>query len=386
MDYATQYNIRHDQNAQSIKATTVAQTVGRVHALDEASKGCKRNKERQKKISPCLNATDAFLNCTFLPKLRTTEKIPDSNKTGKLERDFYRSLSLLAEHFDIQPMQSKQFGYPYNIALAIHDVKTQLQNKLRHWEATGVMQDGKKIFLTTEERYNTGSSLYYIPIVSLFRMSKNRKRKQAVQLLQSVCSYLYHIANVPYYRQENSYLHRMYEMVIDCITSDDENEETPTDLSEIRQSEWVGDRMEYKIFNHQNLLRFEQRLNRFKSSNSFDEECFLLAGKTFALYQQYPNTTINRNAQLNNETDEEDEYYQNIVTMDKYISFCADTKGYLFQTVFDSVNTELQEYSQIEEPAIRKCFDGSAIPDNDLDFETRLFEVIEDFIDLLNNF
>ncbi|MBV4357350.1 hypothetical protein [Pinibacter aurantiacus] len=386
MDYATRNNIRHNQDAQTIKATKVAQAVGRVHALDGASQGRKRNKERQKKISSHINAADGFVKCTFLPKLKTTEKLPVGKKAEKQEHDFYRSLSLLAEHYDIQPMQSKQFGFPYNIALAIQDAETQLQNKLRHWEELGVMRDGKKTFLTTEERYNTGSSLYYIPIVPLFRISKNKNRKQAAQLLQSVCSYLYHIVDVPYYRQENSYLHWMYEMVTEWIVSDDENEETPTDLSEIKQSEWVGDIMEHKIFNHQNLLRFEQRLNHFKSRDSFDEDCFLLAGKTFALYQQYPNTTINRNAYLNNETEEEDDYYQNIVTMDKYISFCADTKGYLFQTVFDSINTELQEYSQIEEPAIRKHFDGCAIPDNNLDFETRLFTLIEDLIDLLNNF
>lgn len=40
--------------------------------------------------------------------------------------------------------------------------------------------------------------------------------------------------------------------------------------------------------------------------------------------------------------------------MEKYVSFCADDKGILFQTLFDSVNTEFQECTEIEEPSTQK--------------------------------
>lgn len=74
-------------------------------------------------------------------------------------------------------------------------------------------------------RYNTGAILYY---VKWFRCGiTNPKRKKVAQLLQSVCSYLYHIVKIPYYRKQDSYLFWMYEMVTEWITSNDENEETP---------------------------------------------------------------------------------------------------------------------------------------------------------------
>jgi hypothetical protein len=92
-------------------------------------------------------------------------------------------------------MTTRHLGYPYNIALALDDIQKQLKNKVRDWEEIRLIEEKGKTYFTSEERYNTGAILYYIPIVPLYRLSKNPKRKQAVQLLQSVCSYLYHIAN-----------------------------------------------------------------------------------------------------------------------------------------------------------------------------------------------
>ena len=93
---------------------------------------------------------------------------------------------------------------------------------------------------------------------------------------------------------------------------------------------------------------------------------------------------IFRNAQSNPEIEEDEE--ENILSMDKYISFCADTKGFLFQNIFDSVNNELQEYGQMQEPVIIKRFNGSDITANTLSFEKSVFALIEELIDLLNNF
>ena len=270
-------------------------------------------------------------------------------KNSKTERDFYQSLSQLAEHYHIEAKPTRHFGYPYNMALAMDDVQNQLKSKIKGWEEIRLIQDDSKTYFISEERYHTGSTLYYIPILPLYRLSKNPKRKQVVQLLQSVCSYLYHIAEVPYYRAQDSYLFWMYEMVAEWITSDDENEETPTYLSEIKQAEQIGDLMEQKIFSHQNLSCFKNRLENFKSKDAFDGDCYLLASKVFELCRQYPNESIYRNSQPNGEADE---YERDTISMDKYVSFCAEATGLLFQTLFETINTEFQEYTEMEEPII----------------------------------
>ena len=394
MKYATKNNLGKSKNTRKTKAKTTASTVGRICRLDEAGQKRFGNSERPTEICSDKSTSDGFLKCTFLPKLKENiaQKLASDEqnltqiqrKNTKTESDFYQSLSRLTEHYGLNPISTKYFGYPYNIALALDDIQKQLKNKVKDWEEIRLIEEKGKTYFTSEERYSTGATLYYIPIVPLYQLSKNPKRKKVTQLLQSVCSYLYQIAEIPYYRKHDSYLFWMYEMVAEWLTSDDENEETPIYLSEIKQAEQIGNFMEQKIYNQYNLIRFKDYLKNFKAKDIFDNDCFKLARKIFSLYQQYPNATIYQNLQSFMETEE----YESdmIVSMEKYVSFFADDKGLVFQTLFEAVNSDLQEYATKEEPRIIKKFDGRNISNNHLDFENLLFPLIEELIYILNSF
>ena len=311
MKYATKNNLGKSKNTRKTKAKTTASTVGRICRLDEAGQKRFGNSERPTEISSDKSITNGFLKCTFLPKLKenNAQKLASDEqnltqiqrKNTKLESDFYQSFSQMAVHYRLNTMTTRHLGYPYNIALALDDIQKQLKNKVRDWEEIRLIEEKGKTYFVSEERYNTGAILYYIPIVPLYQLSKNPKRKQAVQLLQSVYSYLYHIAKVPYYRKQDSYLFWMYEMASEWITSDDENEEKQIHLSEIKRAEQIGSFMEQKIYNHHNLTRFKDHLKNFKAKDRFDNDCFMLARKIFSLYQQYPNATIYQNLQINTE-------------------------------------------------------------------------------------
>ena len=394
MKYATKNNLGKSKNTRKTKAKTTASTVGRICRLDEAGQKRFGNSERPTEISSDKSITNGFLKCTFLPKLKENDfhksELNEQNliqiqrKNAKTESDFYQSLSQLVEHYRLNPMTTIHLGYPYNIALALDDIQKQLKNKVRDWEEIRLIEEKGKTYFVSEERYNTGATLYYIPIVPLYQLSKNSKRKQAVQLLQSVYSYLYHIAKVPYYRKQDSYLFWMYEMASEWITSDDENDETPIYFSEIKQTEQIGDFMEQKIYNQNNLTRFKDHLKSFKAKDSFDNDCFMLARKVFSLYEQYPNATIYQNLQSIIDTEEYES--DTIVSMDKYVSFCAEAKGLMFQTLFETVNSEFQECTTMQEPMVIKKFNGDNISNTNLDFENRLFPLIEELIYILNNF
>ena len=383
MTYASTHPIGKHQITQRKKTKEIASTIERVRPLDTKNQGCQRNSKGQKAIRTDKPIANGFLNCSFLPKLKENKTLQARQRTVKMERDFYNSLSQLTEHYNIQPMPTVHFEFPYNITLAIYNIEEQLKTKVQDWEEIKLIQGCKQTYLTSEERYNTGATLYYIPIIPLYQLMKNPKRKPTALLLLSVCSYLHHIVDIPYYRQENSYLYWMYEIVAEWLMDDDENEHTATYISEIKQAEWIGEWMEKKIFNDNNLSRFAARLIHFKSKDKFDFDCFLLASKAFSLYEKYPNASIFRNAQSNIETEEEEQ--ENILSMHKYISFCANDKGLLFQNLFDSVNNELQEYAEIQEPIIIKRFDGNDITVNSLCFEKQIFTLIEELIYLLNN-
>jgi hypothetical protein len=386
MNYATQYPMGNYQHTPTENTTATAPTIGRVRKLDAESQRHKRSTERQAEICTDSHATNAFLKCAFLPKLKTVQSVQACTKTAKMERDFYKSLSQLAEHYDIEPLQTHDYGYPYNMALAMWDAETKLKKNNVNWDTLRLVQDSKKTFFTSEERYSTGTTLYYIPIVPLFQMLNDPKRKKKAQLLISVCSYLYHIADIPYYRQENSYLYWMYEMMNDWVEQDDYTEETESCIAEIVKAEWIGKRIEQKLFNSINLQVFEKRLNHFKSRDTFDQECQKVACDAFALYTQYPHESIFRNAPRPEEEPYNDENDSETVGMEKYISFIADTTGWLYERLADSINNEFNEYGAMEEPTICKCFDGSNIKQTNLDFENRLFALLNELCTLLYDY
>lgn len=379
MNYATQHHIGNYQHTRTETTTAIAPTVGRVCQLDAKTKGCKPSAERQAEVRTDSNATNGILKCTFLPKLKTAKSVQACQKT---ERDFHKSLSKLAEHHSIEPMQTQDFEFPYNIVLSMWDMETKVKRTNINWEGFKLIQDSKKTYFTSEERYNTGTTLYYIPVVPLFQILKDQKRKKTAQLLLSVCSYLYHIAQIPYYRQEESYLYWLYEMMNDWVEQDEETAETETNKRELRNAEYIGDKVEQKLFNLINLKVFEKRLNRFKSVDTFDSECWKIARNAFALYTEYPSENIFRNATLP-EKDPYDNDENEIIGMEKYISFIADTKGWLYESLSDTVNNEFNEYGAMEEPTISKQFDGSEIPTANLDFENRLFDLLNDLSGLL---
>ena len=380
MNYATQHHIGNYQHTRTETTTAIAPTVGRVRQLATKTKGRKPSAKRQAEIRTNSNATNGILKCTFLPKLKTAPSLQACQKT---ERDFYKSLSKLAKHYRIEPMQTKDFEFPYKMALAMWDMETKVKRTNSNWDGFRLVKDSRKTYFIGEERYNTGTTLYYIPVVPLFKMLKDPKRKKTAQLLLSVCSYLYHIAQIPYYRQEESYLYWLYEMMNDWVEQDEETEETESYKSELRNAEYIGDRIEQKLFNRTNLKVFEQRLNRFKNVDTFDKECWQVAHNAFALFTEYPNTTIFRNATLPEKDPYNDDDENEIIGMEKYISFIADTKGWLYESLSDTINNEFNEYGVMEEPTISKRFEGSEIPTTDLDFENRLFGLLNDLGGLL---
>ena len=379
MNYATQHHIGNYQHTRTETTTAIAPTVGRVRQLATKTKGRKPSAERQAEIRTNSNATNGILKCTFLPKLKTAPSVQACQKT---ERDFYKSLSKLAEHYRIEPMQTNSFKFPYNITLAMWDMENKVKRTNSNWDGFRLVKDSRKTYFIGEERYNTGTTLYYIPVVPLFKMLKDPKRKKTAQLLLSVCSYLYHIAQIPYYRQEESYLYWLYEMMNDWVEQDEETEETESYKSELRNAEYIGDRIEQKLFNRTNLKVFEQRLNRFKSVDMFDKECWQVACNAFALCTEYPNTTIFSNATLP-EKDPYDDDENEVIGMEKYISFIADTRGWLYESLSDTINNEFNEYGAMAEPTISKRFDGSEIPTANLDFENRLFGLLNDLSGIL---
>ncbi|RUT70210.1 hypothetical protein D0817_10325 [Flavobacterium cupreum] len=386
MNYAHTYHIGNNQATRTKKTKAVVPTAQRVRPMDAKTKRCGRGSKRQTQVSPCGNVANGFLKTAFLPRLRETQTVQACTERVKTESDFYQSLSKLAEHYKIEPMQTCQFQYPYNIALAMWDMEEKLTQSVLNWQEIRLVQDSKKTYFISEEKYSTGTTLYYIPIEPLYQMLHDPKRKRNAQLLISVCSYLYHIADIPYFRQENSYLYWMYEMHKEWVEQDDETDENEAYKLEFEKAKFIGDCIEQKIFNPMSLQVFGQRLDTFKRSDAFDHECWQIACNAFVLYTEYPKASIYRNAPMREQDPDNDDDDNETIGMEKYISFISHTKGWLYENLAESINNEFNEYAEMQEPTICKSFDKKGITENSLDFENRLFALLDDMCSLLYNY
>jgi hypothetical protein len=98
---------------------------------------------------------------------------------------------------------------------------------------------------------------------------------------------------------------------------------------------------------------------------------------SLALYAEYPQENIFRNAPIHEDPENEMDESETI-GMEKYISFISHTKGWLYESISDSINNEFNEYGGMDEPTICKCFDGKDVTNTSLDFENRLFALLDD--------
>jgi hypothetical protein len=384
MNYAKENHIGKSQTTRGKKTKTASRTARRVYGVDAETQRRGRGAERQKKVGACGDGADGFLKVSFLPVLERTKTTEACRQSEKMQYDFYVSLGRLAGHYHIEPMPTRHLEYPYSMALAVWDLEEKLKKNVENFQQVRVLQDSENTYLLTEEKYSTGTTLYYIPVLPIYQMLREPKRRQNAHLLLSVCSYLYHSADVPYYREQGSYLYWLYEMHSEWTEQDEDSEENEKYVREFDKAEFIGDCMEKKIFHRMNEAVFEKRLHSFKSRDVFDRQCLETAKKAFALYSGYPNESIFRNATINEDKDQETE--EERISMEKYISFIYDTKGWLYESIEQSINSEFNEYGAMDEPTILKCFDGEELTSNSLDFENRLFALLDDMCALLYNY
>lgn len=386
MTYATTYHIGNDKRSRKRTAAEVVSTVGQICRLDTNSKRRCRNKKGQAQSRSHNPAANGFLKTTFLPKMEMKPLMIQAMGEQVAERDYLKSLSEMAGHYGIGLLDVKDYAYPYSLALARWDMESKLKKKVKDWDNIRFVKEGTKHYCISEECYQTGATVFYIPIMPLFLMLHDKKMKQSAQLLLSVCCYLYRHAQIPFYSQQDSYLYWQYETMKDWVDMGENEEVTEQYRSEIRQAEWIGERMLAKISHAENLKVFKKRLDSFKCLDQLDEDCKRLALETYALWQQFPNEHIFRNAKRFLLPQNDDGVVESeMLCMDKYISFYADNMGWLCDSLMEGINCEFNEYSEMEMPCIIKHFDGREQKDNSLDFENNVFHIIELLCGVLHN-
>ncbi len=385
MDYATTHHKRgrHPRRKTTAIPIQKARGIYRFHATPERRSSSTKGHPT---ACPGGGAADGFVRAVFPATLKENKTLRDSTEKRRLADDFCTSFVQLTAYYGISLPLPQPFCYPDTITHLLPVLQDTLKQNVEGFYGLRFVQGHTTAFLVSEERHSTGQSLYYVPVLPLFKMLQDKHHKKAAALLLSVGAWLYRIVNIPYYRQEDAYLYYQYDMIKDWVEQDTDEEYDSTERHDLEAAATIGDRMEKKLRHPANLEWFARRLGRLRAYDELDGECHAVATIAHSLFTQYPNESVFRNAPIREETQDNDAYYDNeVITMDKYISFSADTEGWLFDTVADTVNNDFNECGETEEPQLQKCFDGNPITGS-FDFERRVFDLMDRLCDILYNY
>ena len=107
-----------------------------------------------------------------------------------------------------------------------------------------LVNDGtEKVALQTKQYFSTGSCLYYLPVVPLYRFLKDRKFKTsrpAILILLSACCYLFKYAGVPMYTEDCNYIAYEYDTLLNWYEEDEETEYRQSSLKELEDSKAIA--------------------------------------------------------------------------------------------------------------------------------------------------
>jgi len=343
---------------------------------------CRGGKGKQNTGRTACAPADGFLRHGFLPLYGQEAVAP---KGVAVEQNFFASLDKVVQQYNLKAIDVSGKPYPYNVLLAHNKAQQQLTTMDRNITVSIQKDNNGCICLSTREQLYTGDTLYYIPIVPLFRLLKDRKQKRTAELLLSVCSYLYRHAGVPYYRNDGEYICSQMEYMEDWYMEirESEGDEYAQDmLSELSVAKYYGDVMQRKLRSPYHLEHLQQRIEGYQPVTDFERTALKAAQQAYQLFQDYPDANLFRKTDFNDPEGYDDE----VVRAQQYISFVAETEGILYNQMEQMINEEFGNCGLTEMPTLTKYFDSTYLPERDtLDFERRAFALLDIICYLLIN-
>ncbi len=382
MNHATPYRSRNYQISQKGKATQF--TPKNCQAAGQKSKGQRRFKylNRKEEHSTFIHAANDFLRNTFLPKV---EQEVDSAKINlQADRQLQSSLKRLKNHFGFRIPEYDVINLDYKWNLCLYYVDQEIGKRtLPYVTSTAHIEydEKEKYHICISEQVNASSRLFYVPVLPLKRLLSDKGKRKGALLLQSVFSFLYLHAGLPFYTDDCSFLNGE----IDCLfqwSQESDDEEFITFINkELSEAMDIGFCIWKKISNYQNLTYLQNRLISFKPKNGFDTACLELAQRVSQLLAQFDTGNIFKYA---SPVDDHVEYETHLLHYS--FSFIHDLKGGLFVELKEMLENQLQECYLDQSLLVKRRFDGNEQTSIGLTYEISVLALMEDLIELLLNF
>lgn len=333
-----------------------------------------RRKPGQKAKTPMRSTEHAsydFLNQSFQPLSHFTGF--QKSKTDKVEAQFFRSLGHLAKCFGLLTDPTQEETFPSNLLSAFQQAKEQLEKKSPRTDLIITDYKGETV-LATVEQIGIDHTLYYTSLNALDWLHQ-RKDIPSFELMLSIFAYLHQTVGMPLLTG-NDFLSGCYDAIVDWLeNSKDEYEEVEEWkengrlITTMRRKRPI---LEKAVRDPVNLAAFADRLRNYQPANKTQEQFQKIAAGFKQLQQQYPGHCFYRNIQSDYMEEPEEER----AWPDHYFSFFWDDNGWLYESLMEYINSDLQERSIFEQPVAINYFNTlSAKPQSDLGFEKSLLQL-----------
>jgi hypothetical protein len=328
------------------------------------------------------NDGNGFLNHRFLPFWAY------SGNGKRAEEDFFRSLVHLCAHYGLPLPEVQALVFPQNVFISWQEVRQQIRLLDKGLDCIILKDETHGATLATVRRLDTGTTLYYIPVRPLYRWVKSCREQEIAELMLAVFAYLYQVVKIPFYADRYSYMEQQYDCLYQWVMEEEDEEAEAVayrdyQLGELDILRRAGDELYIEVSNPNRLEQFEPALERYRVAPESNWEMEALAGDFLALYKALPTRTYLDNIHPELDRPEEEER----ISAEQYVSFYWSGRDCFADSLEEMINCNFQEISVMDEPISVTLFDTLPTePTENLEFETRLFALLDRLKDLLYDY
>jgi len=344
---------------------------------------CTGSEVEQASPGPAGIVANGFLKQRFLPKYHASVSTPQQ---AKVEAAYLKSSAHLLDYYGIQTLDVRAFAYPYNILLQQWDISRRLRLKSRYRELQLIETEEQNVVLSLKETINTGSTLYYIPLAPLYKALQDEQNICA-KLLLGVCVYLHRKAGVCHYRDSESYVCYLYD-IMDNWIEDDKDSMDDGDYKEQRvtldEMFNIGDKMTGILADENHLLQLRSIMDSYTPISRYEALCAKLANQTLAVWKEHPQANLYQHIVPIDEDDEDDYYGNGKIQVTDYISFIGETSSNVYDTMMNMTNDDFNERSGVQDFEATVSFSEPCGKYKDgLDYEERMIAIIDELCNLI---
>lgn len=297
------------------------------------------------------------------------------SRSKSVEQAFFLSLKNLFGYYNSDLPKTSTEPFPFNILSAFRQAGKMLENKAKSVELI-ITELDNTFTLATIEELGISYTIYYVPINALDWLHQQKNQK-SFALLLSVFAYLNQSAGLPLLGH-NDFMLNCYDATSDWVTNGEEEYEQDdwrikmASLTEIRRKLPL---LEKAVSDPAQFSALNERVSNYIPDSDEEKSLHTIAQKILALHKEFPSKNFFHNIYTGHlEPDTDERGYP-----DQYFSFFWDDNDWLYQSLMEYVNSDLQERSCFEQPVSIQYFNTLASqPQNTIDFEKRLLDLISE--------